>query len=100
MAVKLNKLAFSRAKEPMGDGKVVLDKRDAWSEHRPFAKQENKFLRQHGFEGYARWYLGIDEDEHEETHWRYKFSCGDIESVHRCGVLAAGAERHRTSTRT
>jgi hypothetical protein len=89
MAVKLNKKAFAHAKELIGDGKVVLDERDAWSEHQPSAEQENEFLRQHGFKEYAKWYLGIDEDEHEETKGRYKFPYGDFEDVHRCGVLAA-----------
>jgi hypothetical protein len=89
MAVKLNKWAFGHAKELIGDGKVVLDERDAWSEHQPSAERENEFLRQHGFEEYAKWYLGIDEDQHEETKGRHKFPYGDFENVHRCGVIAA-----------
>jgi hypothetical protein len=56
MAVKLNKRAFAHAKELLGDGKVVLDERDAWSEHQPSAEQENELLRQHGFKEYAKWY--------------------------------------------
>jgi len=89
MAVKLNKRAFDHAKELVGAGKVVLDERDAWSEHQPSAQQENEFIRLHGFNEYGKWYLGIDEEEHERTKGRYKFPYGDFENVHRCGVLAA-----------
>ena len=89
MAVKLNKSAFDHAKELVSGGKVVLDERDAWSEHQPSAQQENEFIRLHGFKEYGKWYLGIDEEEHEHTKGRYKFPSGDFENVHRCGVLAA-----------
>ena len=89
MAVKLNKRAYEHARGLIGEGKVVLDARDAWSEHQPSAEAENAFIRLHGFDEYAKWHLGIDEEEHEETKGRYKFPYGDFEKVHRCGVLAA-----------
>src|SRR5689334_7553948 len=89
MAVKLNKKAYEHAKILIGEGKVVLDERDAWSEHQPSAEAENEFIRLHGFDEYAKWYLGIDPEEHEHTKGRYKFPYGDFEKVHRCGVLAA-----------
>jgi hypothetical protein len=89
MAMKLNTLGFEHAKELVKQGKVVIDERDAWSEHRPSAEVENEFIRLHGFDEYRKWYLGIDEDEHEQTKGRYKFPYGDFEKVHRCGVLSA-----------
>jgi hypothetical protein len=89
MAVKLNKKAFEHAKGLIGDRKVVLDERDAWSEHQPSAQQENDFIRLHGFGEYGKWYLGIDDEEGEETKGRYKFPYGDFKKVHRCAVLAA-----------
>jgi hypothetical protein len=89
MAVKLNKRAFDHAKALIGEGKLVIDERDAWSEHQPSAEQENDFIRAHGFDEYAKWYLAIDDEEHEQTKGRYKFPYGDFERVHRCGVLAA-----------
>ena len=63
MAVVLNKRAFDYAKELSNEGHVVLDERDAWSEHQPSAEQENEFIRLHGFTEYGKWYLGIDEEE-------------------------------------
>jgi hypothetical protein len=89
MAVKLNKTAFNHAKELINQGKVVLDDRDAWSEHQPSAEEENEFILQHGYEEYAKWHLGIDDEADENTKGRYKFPYGDFEKVHRCAVLAA-----------
>jgi hypothetical protein len=89
MAVKLNKTAFNHAKELIGEGKVVLDDRDAWSEHQPSAQKENEFIRLHGWEEYGKWHLGIDDEEDENTKGRYKFPYGDFSNVHRCAVISA-----------
>jgi hypothetical protein len=89
MAVKLNRIAFDFAKELIVAGRFVFDERDAWSEHRPSAQTENEFLAAHGFRGYAKWYLGINEEKHKNTKGRHEFPYGDFENVHRCGVLTA-----------
>ena len=65
MAVKLNRRAFEFAKELVRDDKVVIDDRDAWSEHQPSTQQENEFIRQHGFGEYAKWHLGTDDSQPE-----------------------------------
>ena len=88
MAVKLNKRAFEYAKELINQGKVVADERDDWSEPQPSAARENQFIRLHGFDEYGKWYLGIDEEENENTKGRDKFPSGDFKDAHRCGVLA------------
>lgn len=87
MAVILNKRAFEHAKELVKKGQAVWDERDARSEHQPSAEQENKFIRLHRFDQYAKWYLEIDDEEREHTKARYKFPFGDFEKVHRCGRL-------------
>jgi hypothetical protein len=89
MAVKLNKRAFEHAQKLVDEGKVVLDDRDAWSEHQPSAQQENQYIEDHGIRAYSLWYLGIDEEQDENNKGRYKFPYGDFERVHRCGLLAA-----------
>jgi hypothetical protein len=89
MAVKLNNRAFEHAKELVREGRYVIDDRDAWSEHQPSAQQENEYIEQHRWDDYARWYLGVDDDEDVDTKAHYKFPYGDFERVHRCGVLAA-----------
>lgn len=89
MAVKLNRRAYEHAQRLIEEGRVVLDDRDAWSEHQPSAQQENKFIEEHGLDEYQKWYLGIDDEEDEDNKGRYKFPYGDFEKLHRCGVLSA-----------
>jgi hypothetical protein len=87
--VKLNNRAYDHAQKLIDEGRVVIDDRDEWSEHQPSAAQENQFIAEHGWREYAKWYLGIDDEQREETKERYKFPYGDFENVHRCGVLSA-----------
>jgi hypothetical protein len=89
MAVRLNETALEHARSLIAQGKVVLDDRDAWSEHQPSAERENEFIRSHGFREYARWHLGVDDEHAEDSKARYKFPYGDFESVHRCAVISA-----------
>jgi hypothetical protein len=89
MGVKLNNPAFDHAKDLIREGQYVLDDRDAWSEHQPSTLEENRYIEQHGYSEYGRWYLGVDDDESPDSKGRYKFPYGDFEKVHRCGVLAA-----------
>jgi hypothetical protein len=87
--MKLNNRAYEHAQRLINDGHYVLDGRDDWSEHQPSAAQENRFIEEHGFGEYAKWYLGIDEAQDEDNKGRYRFPYGDFENVHRCGVLSA-----------
>jgi hypothetical protein len=87
--VKLNIDALEYAKKLIGEGEVVVDGRGAWAQHQPSSEEENEFTRRHGFEGYAKWHLGIDERHPENTKARYKFPYGDFRNIHRCALLAA-----------
>jgi hypothetical protein len=89
MAVKLNERAFAHARKLIKDGQFVFDGRDEWSEHQPSAKQENEFIEKHGMGEYARWHLGVDDQQSPDKKGRYKFPFGDFVKVHRCGVLTA-----------
>ena len=89
MAVTLNRRAYEHAKELINEGGFVFDERDAWSEHRPSATEENEFIRLHGFAEYGKWYLGINDEKSEDTKGHYEFPYGDFKRVHRCGLLAA-----------
>jgi len=89
MAVKLNETAYDHARDLIAAGRYLIDDRDAWSEHQPSARQENDYIERHGIAEYARWHLGIDDEEDENTKGRYKFPYGDFQNVHRCGLLAA-----------
>jgi hypothetical protein len=89
MAVRLSQRSYEYAKRLIGEGRVVVDVMDDWSEHQPTAQQENEFIERHGWREFGRWHLGEDDEHGEETKGRYKFPYGDFENVHRCGVLAA-----------
>lgn len=98
MAVKLNSVAFEHARKLVEDEYFVWDERDAWSDDQPSSQEENEFLEKHGFREYAKWHLGVDEEQPEDTKKRYEFPYGDFFDVHRCGVLAiesrAGQYKH------
>jgi hypothetical protein len=87
--VTLYERGYRYAQRLIDQGDFIRDERDAWSEHRPTAQQENQFISEHGWDEYSRWHLGIDPAEREQVKARYKFPFGDFEHVHRCGVLSA-----------
>jgi hypothetical protein len=89
MATTLNDRSFAFAQDLVKNGKVVLDQLDDWSEHQPSTQAENEFIEAHGFDEYANWHLGLDDDASENTKARYKYPYGDLAKVHRCGVIAA-----------
>ena len=45
MVVHLNRRAFNPAKELINEGKVVLDERDAWSEHQGLCSDQTGKVR-------------------------------------------------------
>jgi hypothetical protein len=87
--MELNKSAEQHGRKLIRAGKAVSDQRDDWSEHQPTAAQENEFIEEHGWNEYAKWHLGVDEDHGEETKARYTFPYGDFKKAHRCALLAA-----------
>jgi hypothetical protein len=89
MAVKLNRPGFEYAESLIEKGRVVIDDRDAWSEHQPSADDENRFIEKQGWSEYGRWHLGVDDEATPETKAYYKFPYGDFEKVHRCAILSA-----------
>ncbi len=93
--VRLNETAFAYAKELIVQGRVVIDKKNAWRDHHPTAEEENAFIRVHGFAQYGKWHLGIDETHAEGTKARYKFPFGDFKNIHRCGLLAVKSRAHQ-----
>lgn len=95
MAVKLNESAFTFARELILARRFVYDERGDWNEHQPPVLRENEFIEQHGMGEYARWHLGIDDEQDPRRKGRYKFPYGDFENVHRCGLLAAESRAGR-----
>src|SRR5260370_18808980 len=82
MAVTLNRRAFEHAKELINEGKFVFDERNAWSEHRPSAQEENEFIRPHGFAEYGRWYLGINDKKPEQSKGNHRIFLSGVQKSH------------------
>jgi len=60
MGARLNRRAFDYAKKLINEGDAVLDDRDTWSEHQPSTRQENEFIRLHGYQEYGKWHLMLE----------------------------------------
>jgi hypothetical protein len=89
MAVRLHNPGYEYARKLIDGGHVVLDDRDAWSEHQPSTREENEFIAEHGWDAYGRWHLGVDDESRKDTKEHWKFPYGDFKDVHRCAVLSA-----------
>jgi hypothetical protein len=100
MTITLNQGSFAFAQEQIRAGKVVLDQRTDWSEHQLSTGQENEFLQTHGWDEYAHWHLGVDDEASEDTQARYTFPDGDFARVHRCGCSPLRYGPGNTSTWT
>ena len=88
MVIKLNREAYEHAEKLIERGDVVRDERDDWSEHAASTDAENRFLEKEGWTEFARWHLGEDTQESEETKGRFSFPFGDYKKVHRCAVIS------------
>ena len=93
--VRLNENALAYAKDLIAQGRVVIDKKNAWGDHHLSAAEESEFIRVHGFAEYGKWHLGIDETHAEGTKARYKFPFGDLKNIHRCALLAVRSRAHQ-----
>ena len=88
MTITLNTTAVGHARQLIEAGTVVRDERDDWSEAAPSADVENRFIEKHGWGEYAKWHLGVDSEQSEQTKGRYSFPYGDFTKVHRGGVIS------------
>jgi len=88
----LNEEAFETAKRLIRRGRYVADEREAWSAHRPSMEAENAYLLDRGWEDYAKWYLGIDRDEHHDLKHKHLFPYSDFEDVHQCALFSAESQ--------
>jgi len=60
----------------------------AWGDVQPKASDETGFLKDHSWEEYQGWFLGLTEGANDETKGRYAFVYGDLRRLHRSGLIA------------
>lgn len=82
----VNEAAVSNARRLIDARQYVLD--SDWGEVQPRADDENAFLREHSWDEYAGWHLGLNDEATDETKSRYAFVYGDFRRVHRTGLIA------------
>jgi len=82
----LNERAVAHAKQLIDGRQYALD--SDWGETQPSADDENRFLRTHSWDEYARWHLGLTDGANDDTKARYAFVFGDFRRIHRSGIIA------------
>jgi hypothetical protein len=83
----LNEAAVSHAEELIRKRQYVLD--SEWNQVQPRAEAQNAYLKNHSWDEYAKWHLGLTEGANDETKARYAFVYGDFRRVHRMGLIAS-----------
>ena len=83
----LNEAAVAHAEELIRKRQYVL--RSEWNQVQPRAEAQNAYLKNHSWEEYAQWHLGLTEGASHETKARYAFIYGDFRRVHRMGLIAS-----------
>jgi hypothetical protein len=82
----VNRRAVTQARKLIKARQYVL--RSEWGNVQPKAADENAFLKDHSWEEYAGWFLGLTEGAKDETKARYAFVYGDLRRLHRSGLIA------------
>jgi hypothetical protein len=82
----VNPRAVVRARELIRSRQYVLD--SDWGDTQPKAAAQNAFLRNHSWDEYGEWHLGLTEGPPDETKARYAFVYGDFRRLHRSGIIA------------
>jgi hypothetical protein len=82
----VNPRAVARARELIRSRQYVLD--SDWGDTQPNARAQNTFLRNHAWDEYGEWHLGLTEGAPDETKARYAFVYGDFRRLHRSGIIA------------
>jgi hypothetical protein len=83
----LNKKAVANIRKLIEAKQYVLD--SDWGEVQPKADDENAYLKNHDWDDYAAWHLGLTDGATDETKGRYAFVVGDFRRVHRSAIIAS-----------
>ena len=82
----VNERGVAHARELIDKRQYVLS--SAWSEVQPDARAGTAYLRNHSWDEYSAWHLGLTDGAAAETKARYAFVYGDFRRVHRIGIIA------------
>ena len=82
----VNDAAVANARKLIEARQYVLD--SDWGSAQPRADDENAYLKNHSWDEYSQWHLGLTDGATDETKARYAFVYGDLRRVHRTGLIA------------
>jgi hypothetical protein len=82
----VNELGLAFARELIAKRQYVLD--SEWGAVQPNAAAQTAYLERHGWDKYARWFLGLTDGAKDHTKARYAFIFGDFRRIHRSGIIA------------
>ena len=82
----VNKRGVAKARALIDAGQYRL--RSRWADVQPRAADQNAFLKNHGWDEYGTWHLGLTEGPADDTKARYAFVFGDFRRLHRMGLIA------------
>jgi hypothetical protein len=82
----VNEAGVAFARELITKRQYVLD--SEWGAVQPKAAQQTAYLERHGWEQYARWFMGLTDGATDHTKARYAFVFGDFRRIHRSGIIA------------
>ncbi len=87
MAVVLNQRGLSYATNLIQQGR--FDSEGDWASNQPSPADGDAFLKDHSFDEYGNWFLGMNPDANPDTKERYEFPVGNFKKIFRSGVIAA-----------
>jgi hypothetical protein len=82
----VNRGGVAQARKLIKAKRYVLNSN--WGDVQPKAASENAFLKQHSWQDYSGWFLGLTDGAADETKARYAFVYGDLRRLHRSGLIA------------
>ena len=82
----VNEAAVERCRKMIDAKQYVLN--SDWGDVQPNAEAQNAYLKNHSWEEYAAWHLGLTEGAANGTKARYAFVYGDFRRLHRSGLIA------------
>lgn len=82
----VNEAGVARARALIEARRYVV--KSNWGDSQPDADAENRFLKNHTWDDYSAWHLGLTEGANDETKARYGFVFGDFRRVHRSALIA------------
>lgn len=82
----VNDSGVAKARELIDKKQYVL--KSVWNDVQPSADDQNAYLKNHSWDEYAVWHLGLTQGANDETKARYAFGFGDFRRVHRSALIA------------